>query len=174
MSIFRKSAGYRYLDAFILANIVELGTTRFCERFLNLENDPGGRTHAQMTHAARSGCRNFAEGSEPLMTSYSSAIKLLDVDRASLCELRDDFNKWLMMQWQAPWTQSSEEAGRIFGVRLEQPDYGEDINRGVCQHVMEQYRKFEPEIASNDSILRTNTLKHDRQKEKRVLQYLRV
>jgi len=95
MELFRKSAGYRFLDAFVLANVVELGTGHFCERFLNLQNDPGGRTCGQMTHAARSGCRNFAEGSERLMTSYSTALELLDVARASLCELRDDFNKWL-------------------------------------------------------------------------------
>lgn len=96
MELFRKSAGYRFLDAFVLANVVELGTGHFCERFLDLRNDPGGRTYAQMTHAARSGCRNFAEGSERLMTSYSTALELLDVARASLCELRDDYNKWLM------------------------------------------------------------------------------
>ena len=60
MSLFRKSAGYRYLDAFILANGVELGTRHFCTHFLNLRNDPGSRTFAQMTHAARSGSRNSA------------------------------------------------------------------------------------------------------------------
>ena len=60
MDLFRKSAGYRYLDAFILANVVELGTGYFCKRFLDLRNDPSGRTYAQMTHAARSGCRNFS------------------------------------------------------------------------------------------------------------------
>ena len=83
MDLFRKSAGYRYLDAFVLANVIELATGHFCNRFLNLKNDPGGRTYAQMNHAGRSGCRNFAEGSERLMTSYSTALSLLDVARAS-------------------------------------------------------------------------------------------
>ena len=124
MDLFRKSAGYRFLDAFVLANVVELGTGHFCNRFLDLRNDPGGRTFAQMTHAARSGRRNFAEGSERLMTSYSSAIELLDVARASLCELRDDYNKWLMMQRHAPWPMESEEAKRVYGVRLDPPDCG--------------------------------------------------
>jgi len=40
--LFRKSAGYRYLDAYVLANVVELATCNFCNRFLNLGNDPGG------------------------------------------------------------------------------------------------------------------------------------
>ena len=67
--LFRKSSGYRYMDAFILANIIELATEHFCTRFLNLQNDPCGKTFAQMTQAARSGSRNFAEGCERLMTS---------------------------------------------------------------------------------------------------------
>ncbi len=109
MDLFRKSAGYRYLDAFVLANMVELGTGHFCDRFLELRNDPGGRTCSQMTHAARSGCRNFAEGSERIMTSYATATTLLDVARASLCELRDDYLKWLMMQGLAPWAMRSPD-----------------------------------------------------------------
>lgn len=156
MELFRKSAGYRFLDAFVLANVVELGTGHFCKRFLGLRNDPGGRTCSQMTHAARSGCRNFAEGSERLMTSYATATELLDVARASLCELRDDYNKWLM-RWQAPWAMDSPEAQRIFGLRLDKPDYGDDINRGFCLHVLAQYRKFEPELSAEDSIMQANT-----------------
>ncbi|HBC86108.1 MAG TPA: hypothetical protein DCZ94_04050 [Lentisphaeria bacterium] len=158
MEIFRKSAGYRFLDAYVLANVVELGTGHFCSSFLNMRNDPGGRTYSQMTHAARSGCRNFAEGSERLMTSYATALELLDVARASLCELRDDYSKFLMMNWQAPWPMNSEEAKRIYAVRLDAPDYGNDINRGICLHVMGQYKKFDPELSSEDGIVRANTL----------------
>lgn len=157
MQLFRNSAGYRYLDSFVLANIVELGTRHFCNQFLTMRNDPGGRTHSQMTQAGRSGCRNMAEGSERLMTSYSTAIELLDVARASQCEWRDDFCEWLMLHGQAPWPMDSDAAKRIYGVRLDPPDYGSDINRGVCLHVLAQYRKFEPEISSEDSMVRANT-----------------
>ncbi len=108
MDLFRNSGGYRYMDAYVLASVIELATTHFCDRFLTMKNDPGGRTYAQMTHAARSGVRNFAEGSERLMTSFSTAITLLDVARASLCELRGDFNKWLMAKWEIPWEIDSE------------------------------------------------------------------
>jgi len=158
MELFRKSAGYRFLDAFVLANVVELGTGHFCDRFLELRNDPGGRTYSQMTHAARSGCRNFAEGSERLMTSYATATTLLDVARASLCELRDDYLKWLMMQQLAPWAMKSDEAQRIYGIRLDKPDYGDDINRGFCLHVLNQSRKFEPELSADDGNVRANAL----------------
>ncbi len=158
MSLFRKSAGYRYLDAFVLANVVDLATRHFCAAFLDSRNDPGGRTVAQMTHAGRSGSRNFAEGSERLMTSYASAMELLDVARASLCELRDDYNAWLMMQGRAPWPMDSAEAQRVYGLRLDAPDYGPDINHGVCLHILAQYRKFEPELRSADSMVRANAL----------------
>lgn len=32
---FDKSGGYRWLDSFVMANIVQLATFRFCEKFLN-------------------------------------------------------------------------------------------------------------------------------------------
>ena len=69
MNIFGKGAGYRWMDAYFLAWIVELATDSFCEKFLSYKNDPQGKTSAQMNHAARSGCRNLAEGCERLMTS---------------------------------------------------------------------------------------------------------
>jgi restriction system protein len=93
-----------------------------------------------------------------LMTSYATALELLDVARASLCELRDDYNKWLMMQWQAPWPMESAEAQRVYGVRLDAPDYGNDMNRGVCLHIMAQFRKFESELLAEDGVVRANTL----------------
>ena len=158
MPLFRNSSGYRYLDAYVLANVVELATTHFCDRFLTLRNDPGGRTYAQMTHAARSGVRNFAEGAERLMTSFSTAITLLDAARASLLELRGDYNKWLMAKWEIPWDVDSEPAQRLFGIRLDKPDYGHDVNREFCRHVLTQFRKFEPEILAEDALVRANAL----------------
>ena len=38
-----KSGGYRKLDSFTLATVIQLGTFRFCEKFLNRTNDPCGR-----------------------------------------------------------------------------------------------------------------------------------
>jgi four helix bundle suffix protein len=91
------------------------------------------------------------------MTSFASATELLDVARASLCELRDDYNRWLMMQGEAPWPMESPEAQRTFGVRLDKPDYGKDINHGFCLHVLAQFGKFEAELSADDSV-RANTL----------------
>ncbi len=63
MSCFGGTGGYFRLDSWIMANLVQLGTRRFCRQFLNRTNDPCGRSYDQMTQAARSGCANAAEGS---------------------------------------------------------------------------------------------------------------
>jgi restriction system protein len=158
MEIFRKKSGYRWMDVYILANVVELGTCHFCKRFLTLQNDPGGRTFAQMTHAARSGCRNIAEGCERLTTSQSSGIDLVNVAYASLCELRDDYNRWLMLDKQAPWATASEEAQQLYTLRLDPATYTEDINRACCLHILAQYEKFAQWLDSPESRIRANAL----------------
>jgi four helix bundle suffix protein len=85
-------------------------------------------------------------------------MELLDVARASLCELRDDFNAWLMLQGQVPWPMASADAQRLYALHLDPPNYGDDINRGVCLHILAQFRKFEPELTAEDSVIRANTL----------------
>jgi hypothetical protein len=69
MNLFAKHGGYRKLDSFTLATVIQLGTWRFCERFLDRKNDPCGRQFDQMTQAARSGRANIVEGSERAGTS---------------------------------------------------------------------------------------------------------
>lgn len=53
------------------------------------------RTVDQMVQAARSGKQNIVEGSEAGMTSTESELKMLNVARASLQELREDFSDYL-------------------------------------------------------------------------------
>jgi four helix bundle suffix protein len=64
--LFNSCGGYRRLDAYAMASIVQLATLAFCRRFLNRRNDPCGRQFDQMTQAARSGVKNLVEGSERL------------------------------------------------------------------------------------------------------------
>ena len=105
-----KSGGFRWLDSWVMSNIIQLGTFSFCDRFLNRTNDPCGRQYDQMTQAARSGRQNNVEGSERTVTSKETEIKLTDVSKASLCELRGDFETWLLRHGQAPWRRNSAEA----------------------------------------------------------------
>ena len=83
--------GYRKLRSFQVAQLVYDLTQRFCDRYV----DQGSRTHDQMVQAARSGVQNIAEGSEVSATSKKMEIKLTQVARASLEELRLDYEDFL-------------------------------------------------------------------------------
>jgi four helix bundle protein len=86
-----KHGGYRNLKSFQVAQLVYDVTARFCDRFI----DRRSRTHDQMTQAARSGVQNIAEGSQASGTSKKFELKLTNVARASLEELRLDYEDFL-------------------------------------------------------------------------------
>ena len=158
MELFDTCGGYRKLDSFVLSTIIQLGTIRFCERFLNRRNDPCGRTFDQMTQAARSGRQNIIEGSERAATSKETEIKLTDVARASLGELRGDYEIWLLQKGLAPWRSSSEEARTVFEIRLDKPVLGKDAAHDSCAQVLEQKKKFAPWLDQDDDTLAANAL----------------
>ena len=86
-----KHGGYRKLKSFQIAQLVYDVTVRFCDRYI----DKRSRTHDQMVQAARSGVQNIAEGSQASETSKKFEIKLTNVARASLEELRLDYEDFL-------------------------------------------------------------------------------
>ncbi|MDO4462867.1 MAG: four helix bundle suffix domain-containing protein [Bacteroidia bacterium] len=63
-------------------------TVVFCNRFIALYGD---RTRDQMIQAARSGKQNFVEGLSDGVSSVEMMLKLINVGRASLRELREDY-----------------------------------------------------------------------------------
>ncbi len=79
--------GYRKLKSFQVAQLCFDVTVRFCDRYV----DKRDRTHDQMVQAARSGKQNIAEGSKASGTSKKTELKLTNVARASLEELRLDY-----------------------------------------------------------------------------------
>jgi four helix bundle suffix protein len=86
-----KHGGYRKLKSFQVAQLVFDITVRFCERYI----DRRSRTTDQMVQAARSGVQNIAEGSLASGTSKKTEIKLTNMARASLEELRLDYEDFL-------------------------------------------------------------------------------
>jgi four helix bundle suffix protein len=72
---------------------------RFCDRYLEKRS----RTHDQMVQAARSGVQNIAEGSQASGTSKKTELKLTNVARASLEELRLDYEDYLRQRGLAQW-----------------------------------------------------------------------
>jgi len=156
MSIFTKSGGYRKLDSFTLATIIQLGTLRFCQKFLKRDIDPCGRQFDQMTQAARSGRANIIEGSERSATSKEMEMKLTDVARASLGELRGDYEMWLLSLGQPPWKRDSHEAQAVFDVSVERPPLQDEHESGI--HLLRAAGNFSQWLESEDSATAANAL----------------
>ncbi len=74
-------------------------TVRFCDRYV----DKFSRTKDQMVQAARSGVQNIAEGSLASATSKKMELKLTQVARASLEELKLDYEDFLRQRGMAQW-----------------------------------------------------------------------
>lgn len=95
-----KHGGYRNLKSFQIAQLVYDVTVRFGDRYI----DQFSRTKDQMVQAARSGVQNIAEGSKASGTSKKTELKLTNVARASLEELRLDYEDFLrqrrLLQWE--------------------------------------------------------------------------
>ena len=85
-------------------------TVEFCKRFLPAHGD---RTVDQMVQAARSGKQNIVEGSEDGQTSSEMEIKLMNVARGSLQELRADYNDYLNTHHLTIWDKDSQRQQRL-------------------------------------------------------------
>ena len=83
--------GYRSLKGFQVARLAYDVTVLFVDRYI----DRYSRTQDQMVQAARSGVQNIAEGSQASATSKKTELKLTQVARASLEELKLDYEDFL-------------------------------------------------------------------------------
>ena len=93
------------LLTFRKAQIIYDLTFYFAHTFLS----KGDRTIDQMIQAARSGKQNIAEGSAAGVTSMETAIKLLNVAKASFLELLLDYEDFLRVRNFRQWEINSEE-----------------------------------------------------------------
>jgi four helix bundle suffix protein len=98
-SLIPKHGGYRKLKSFQMAQLIYDITVRFCDSYLEKRS----RTHDQMVQAARSGVQNIAEGSQASGTSKKTELKLTNVARASLEELRLDYEDFLRQRGLPIW-----------------------------------------------------------------------
>jgi four helix bundle suffix protein len=105
--------GYRKLKSFQVAQLAYDVTVRFCERYIEKRS----RTHDQMVQAARSGVQNIAEGSQASSTSRKTEIKLTNVARASLEELRLDFEDYLRQRGLAKWPREDPRRAKLIARR---------------------------------------------------------
>ena len=85
-------------------------TAEFCHRYLPAYGD---RTVDQMVQAARSGKQNIIEGSEDGQTSSEMEIRLLNVARGSLQELRADYIDYLNTRHLSIWPANNERVQKM-------------------------------------------------------------
>ena len=71
----------------------------------------GDRTQDQMEQAARSGKQNIAEGRTDGLTSTEMELKLVNVARASLIELREDYEDYLISRGLTIWSKGHPRFG---------------------------------------------------------------
>ena len=164
--LFDKHGGFRRLHSFTLATIIQIETQRFCRRFLTYDArqsgtkvyDPKGRQYDQMTQAARSGRQNIIEGSERAATSKDTEMKLTDVARASLSELRGDYEFVILDQNQLPWSVHSPEAKAVNAISLDTAFFTDDIVRESAKHAMEQRKKYAQWLDADDVVVVANAM----------------
>ncbi len=121
-----RHGGYRKLKSFQLAQLVYDVTVRFCNRYI----DRRSRTHDQMVQAARSGVQNIAEGSHASATSKKMELKLTQVARASLEELKLDYEDFLRQRGLAMWVRENPLRQELIDRRCQTAD---DVAAWVAQ-----------------------------------------
>ena len=96
---------YKKLLSYQKADVIFQLTYYFCHTYLQ----KGDRTIDQMVQAARSGKQNIVEGCMASSTSAKTEIKLLNVAKASLHELHEDFEDYLKTHTHRQWEKGSAE-----------------------------------------------------------------
>ncbi len=119
---------YKKLIAFQKSECIYDITYYFLEHYLPKIGD---RTVDQMKQAARSGKQNIAEGNETGTTSMEACIKLVNVAKASLKELQEDYEDYLRNHGNQIWDVNSEQC-RNARLWCRQHSKTEDYQR-VCQ-----------------------------------------
>jgi len=129
-------------------------TVEFCKRFLPAHGD---RTVDQMVQAARSGKQNIEEGSEDGQTSSEMEIKLMNVARGSLQELRADYQDYLNTHHLTVWDANSERQRKL---------------REFC-HSHNDYSDYEPLLSKmNDEEMANLALTLCHQTDKMMCAYI--
>ena len=99
-NIFQNQLKWEDMHFYQKAEVLYQMTVVFCKRFLPPYGD---RTVDQMVQAARSGKQNIVEGCADGVTSMELEIKMLNVARGSIKELREDYRDYLKVHSMEIW-----------------------------------------------------------------------
>lgn len=133
--------GYRNLFGYQKAEIIYDGTVYFTNRFFHKYD----RTVGQMVQAARSGKQNIAEGSMASATSKETEIKLTNVARASLEELKIDYEDFLRTNKLPIWDKNHRLVSRLRELNKSTPNPTYETFKNAIEHES-------PEICANTMI----------------------
>jgi len=125
-----KHGGYRNLKSFRFARLVYDITVRFCERYI----DRFSRSRDQMVQAARSGVQNIAEGSSA--TSKKTELKLTQVARASLEELKLDYKDFLRQNNLPEWQNADPRWKELIDCKCKTADGSWELSSTVIKKIL--------------------------------------
>lgn len=115
------SGDYKKLLSYQKTDVIFQMTYFFCHHFLT----KGDRTIDQMIQASRSGKQNIIEGCAATITSTKTGIHLLNVAKASLKELLEDYEDYLKTRRHTQWAKGGIEY--------------ETMRRLGCEHADAEY-----------------------------------
>lgn len=102
--VLRKQPNWEGLYFYQKSNVLYQLTFVFTKRFLTR----GDRTIDQMVQAARSGKQNIVEGSADGVTSMEMELKLLNIARSSIKELKEDYEDYITSRHLQRWNPGHE------------------------------------------------------------------
>lgn len=120
--VLKKAVVWKDLYFYRKSDAIYQLTVEFCRRYLPSYGD---RTVDQMVQAARSGKQNIVEGSEDGQTSSEMEIKLMNVARGSLQELRSDYLDYLHTHHLPVWEKDNPRQQRMREFCHQHNDYSD-------------------------------------------------
>ncbi len=140
--------GYKNLITYQKSEIIYDGTIYFTKRFFTKYD----RTIDQMVQAARSGKQNIVEASMASATSKETEIKLTNVARASLEELKIDFQDFLRTNKLPIWDKEHKLTSRFREIN-KTPNANYTTYQKAIEHE-------QPEICANSMICLINIVSY--------------
>jgi len=132
-----KHGGYQNLLTYQKADIIYLGTQFFCKKYISKFD----RTYDQMVQAARSGMQNILEGSMASGTSKETEIKLTNVARASLEELKKDYLNYIAINRLVLWDKNHQYYAELSKKHRINPQNYDVYKKGI--------ESDKPEVSAN-------------------------
>ena len=85
-------------------------------------------------------------------------MKLTDVARASLSELRGDYEIFILDRGQLPWSVHSAEARTVNDISLDNAPFTDDMVHESAKHALQQRKKYARWLDADDAVVVANAM----------------